>query len=348
MTKISEGFQSKILKAAGQATAEEEASCEVSLEEIDSFGNADSIKESYGAIASYNKMLDEKITFINPQLTEVIPFTRENLYLICGYSGNGKSTVAANISHPLWKEGKKTLVISNEEPKQDIQYRIACLELGYNFNDYKKGNMPQDKQIECMKLFPEISKHVKIIDVVFNDGLSTRYEGIVNALEAVKSADYSAVMIDYYQLIQHSIKDSKRGRYDVLNDLRIYMQRYIRKSNIPIVLFAQLHSLGKRNNVDLDSRIKECPVIIEAATVVLEIIPNFEEKSTYFLIKKDRFGLQGEKITCGFEKGKYVEYDEEFKKKVEAIAISKTLKDIEQHGGNDEQSGDVETEREGA
>ena len=325
MTKISEQFQSKILQMAGQATNEEAASCEVSLEDIDKFGDNESIKEMYTDIASYNRMLSEKITFINDDLTNVIPFTRENLYLICGYTGNGKSTLAANISFPLWKEQKKTLVISNEEPKQDILYRIACLELKYNFNDYKKGSMSIDKQKACLKLFPSISKYVKVIDVTYNDGLSTRYEGIINALEAVKTADYSAVMIDYYQLIQHSIADKRRGRYDVLNDLRIYFQRYIRKSNIPIVLFAQLHSLGKRNNVELDSRIKECPSILEAATVVLEIIPNFEEKSTYFLIKKDRFGLQGEKITCGFDHGRYIKYTEKFKRKIEAFNVSKVL-----------------------
>lgn len=329
MSTLSNGFQDKILSAAGHGTSKELKSCEVSLNEIDSFGDYDSMSEAYTAIQSYNRMLKEKITFINPQLTDSVPFTRENLYLICGYSGNGKSTVAANISYPLWKEGKKTLVISNEEPKQDILYRIACLEFGYNFNDYKKGKMSDEQQKQCLKLFPEISQYVKIIDVTYKDGLTTKYEGIVNALEAVKEADYSAVMIDYYQLIQQSIKDQKRERYSVLNDLRIYMQRYIRKSNIPIVLFAQLHSLGKRNNVELDSRIKECPNILEAATVVLEIIPNFEDRTTYFLIKKDRFGLQGEKITCGFDHGRYVEYTDDFKQKVEIYNVNKALDKIE-------------------
>jgi len=66
---------------------------------------------------------------------------------------------------PPYKEQKKTLVISNEEPKQDIVFRIACLELGYNFNDYKKGRMPKSQQLDCAKLFPEICKYVKIIDV---------------------------------------------------------------------------------------------------------------------------------------------------------------------------------------
>ena len=151
---------------------DEEINLDVSLDELNSFGDRESIKEMFESVQDYNQMLDEKITFINKALTAAIPFTRENLYLMCGYSGNGKSTIAANISHSLYKEEKKTLVISNEEPKQDIIYRVACLELGYNFNDYKKGLMPKAQQLECMKLYPEICKYVKVIDVNYNNGIT--------------------------------------------------------------------------------------------------------------------------------------------------------------------------------
>jgi archaellum biogenesis ATPase FlaH len=279
----------------------------VSLEEIDSFGDKESMKEMYTSVADYNKMLDQKITFINKALTAAIPFTRENLYLMCGYSGNGKSTIAANISFSLYQEKKKTLVISNEEPKQDIIYRIACLELGYNFNDYKKGLMPKSQQLECMKLYPKICEYVKVIDVNYNNGITFTVEGIKNILKAVKTADYSAVMIDYYQQIKKSVINPSRKGLDVLTDLRMWLGQYIRSSNIPVVLFAQLHSLGKRNNVELDNRIKDCPSIYETSTVCVEIVPDFENKTTKFLIKKDRFGYQGMKIECIFDKGKYVE-----------------------------------------
>ena len=261
-------------------------------------------------------MLSEKITFINESLTMAIPFTRENLYLICAYTGNGKSTIAANISFPLYKQGKKVLVLSNEESKQDILFRISCLELGYNFNDYKKGIMEISRQSEVAKRFPDIAQCVKVLDVNYKEGLTTKLEGVKNALEAVKNADYSCVMIDYYQLIQYSVADHTRGRYDVLNDLRIWMGQYIKNSNIPIVIFAQLHSFGKRQNKDLDSRIKECPSIQEPATVVIEVIPNFVDQTSEFIIHKDRFGMAGHKIECGFDKGRYINYTDEFKRSV--------------------------------
>lgn len=334
--------QLKATPSTPKQVKQEHVDINVSLEEVESFGDKESITKMYKDIASYNKMLKEKITFINPALSAAIPFTRENLYLICAYTGNGKSTIAANISHPLWKEGKKTLVISNEEPDQDVMYRIACLELGYNFNDYKKGTMPMAHQKDCALLFPEISEYVKVIDVNYKGGLSTKIEGVKNALLAVKNSDYSAVMIDYFQLIQYSVEDPQRSRYNVLNDLRIWLGQYIRSSNIPVVIFAQLHSMAKRTNVELDSRIKECPGILEPSTVVLEVVPDFENKTTDFAIKKDRFGYQGMRITCGFDKGKYVPLTAEHILKTQSEKVDDMMKGIVHEDGTESDQDSVE------
>ncbi len=283
-----------------------EDNVEVSLDDVDSQGNKESILEMYTDIASYNKMLKERITFVNKDLTKAIPFTRENLYLMCAYSGSGKSTVAANVSFPLWKEGKKAVIISNEESKQDVIFRVACLELGYNFNDYKKGVMPKPMIKDCMVLFPEIAKYIKVIDVNYKNGLTTKIEGVKNILDAVSNQGYSCILLDYFQLVKYSVGNPNASTYESLNDLRVWLGRYIKRSDIPVVVFAQLHSIGKRANKDLDSRVKECPAIIEPSTVVIEIIPDFENRTSSFIIHKDRFGLAGHRIECAFERGRFV------------------------------------------
>jgi predicted ATP-dependent serine protease len=295
-----------VKKMLAKYDAPEAGDTEVSFDELESFGSEESLKTMFTSIANYNQMLKEKITFINPALSKAIPFTRENLYLICAYTGSGKSTIAANVSHPLWKQQKKSLVISNEESEQDVLFRIGCLELGFNFNDYKKGIMPLSQQKEVAILFKDIAKYVKVVDVNFREGLTTKLEGIINILEKVKDKDYSCVMIDYFQLINKTTKDQNASTYAVLNNLRTYLGRYIKSSNIPVVVFAQLHSIGKRNNKDLDSRIKHCPEILEPSTVVVEVVPNFDDKTSEFIIHKDRFGLSGHKVTCAFDRGRFV------------------------------------------
>jgi len=282
----------------------------ISIDELESFGNKESIREMFNDINSYNSMLKERITFINPSLTAVVPFTRENLYVISAYTGSGKSTIAANVSYALWKEGKRSLVISNEESRQDILMRIACLDKGLNFNAYKKGNMPQDTLKECMCMFEDISASVKVCDVNYKNGLTSKLEGVKKLLETVKDHDYSCVMIDYYQLIKRS-DNPGQSTYEVLGDLRVWLGSYIKRSKVPVVLFAQLHSLGKRQNKDLDSRVKQNPEILETATVVIEVIPDFENKTSSFVIHKDRFGDAGKKITMAFDRGRFVDLDDE-------------------------------------
>lgn len=305
MTTLSDEAITQIIKKAGVADVDE-SEYNVTLEDIDELGSKENILDSFQKIADYNKMIAEKITFINEALTDAVPFTRENLYLICAYTGSGKSTIAANITYPLFQQKKKTLVISNEESKQDVLFRIACLELGYNFNEYKKGKMPQHQQLAVMKRFPEIMQYVAVLDVNYRNGLTTKLEGVKAALESVKAADYSCVMIDYYQLIRYSMQDPNAGTFKVLDDFRIYLGQYIKKSNIPVVVFAQLHSIGKRQNKDLDSRIKDCPPIIEPSTVIIEVVPNFDDKTSDFIIHKDRFGMAGHRVACAFEYGRFV------------------------------------------
>lgn len=320
------------LKLAGKTPV---ADIQVSLDDIESFGNKESMKEMLTDIGKYKKMLKERITLINDALSAAIPFTRENLYLFCAYTGSGKSTVAANITYPLWKQKKKTLVISNEESKQDIMFRIACLDLGFNFNDYKKGQMTNEDILKVVQLFPEISEYVKVLDVTYQDGLTTKIEGIKKALESVKKEEsYSCVLIDYFQLIKYSLKDSKKTGYDNLNDLRIWLGQYIKSSTMPVVLFAQLYSISKKGGAkDIDTRIKDCTSIVEPATVIIEIVPNFENRTSEFIIHKDRFGRANTKITCGFEKGRFtmVSHDEiaERDKAVKLAAATEKLDQLE-------------------
>ena len=334
MAKITPDKISRIL----QGSPREAPKIEISYDEIDGLGSKEDVTAMFKNIAKYNAMLKERITFINSTITAAVPFTKENLYLICGYSGNGKSTIAANVSYPLWQEKKKSLVITNEESREDVYMRIACLHLGSNFNEYKKGLMPATKQIECAKLFPFIAQYVKVADVNFAhkaiENATATVEGVKALLSSVMNSDYSCVMLDYYQLIKRSIDRPDTSTYEVLNDFRIWLGQFIKRAEIPVVVFAQLHSLGKRNNKDLDNRIKHCADIYETSTVVLEVIPNFEERTSDFLIVKDRFGLAGNRIACAFEKGRYVNISEEVMNKLrnEKVSDLKNLIDGEKSG----------------
>lgn len=251
----------------------------------------------------------------------------DHLFLLSDFTVVHNSTIAANITYPLWQNSKKTLVISNEEDKKDVLFRVACIHLGLNFNDFKKGTMSHEDQKRAFALFEDIGKHVKVLDVSYKGGITTKVEGIKSALEAVKKDNsYSCVLIDYFQLVKYSVNDPKKTAYENLNDLRIWLGQYIKSSTMPVVLFAQLYSLSKRGGAkDFDARVKDCSAIVEPATVIIEAIPNFETKTTDFCIVKDRFGFTGKKITCGFDRGKFIDLtpDDLAKRELDA-KLSKT------------------------
>lgn len=342
MSKISEAEQKAILAKAGIGSSEKLKSMEASVDEMRNFGTKDELREMVADMARHSKHLRERLTLINESLTRAIPLTRENLYLFCAYTGSGKSTIAANISRPLWKQGKKVLVISNEEKKTDIVQRIACLEVGADFKDYKNDTMSAEQKLACISHWESINSHVRIFDV--KDPRVHRIEGVINLLEAAKLEDYSCILIDYFQLIKYSEADLRKEPYNVLMQLKDYLGPYAKASNAPVVLFVQLHSLSKRpaKGTELDGRIKECSFILEPASVVIEVIPNFKYKTTDFAICKDRFfGRTGKKVVCPFVDGQYMEA---FPNKLALIEYQAQCKLNKMMNEDDEALADVESD----
>ena len=309
MGELPKELQEALLRKSGIGNPGE---VEVTLDEIDSFGDDASIEVMYKDIAAYRNMLMQKITFVNDELTAMVPFTRENLYLLCATSGTGKSTTAANISYPLWKQQKKVLIITNEEAQHDVLYRIACLDLGYSFNKFKKNEMPKVQIKEVMKLFREIAKYVKVADVNYKNGMTSSVEGVKNLLNAVKDADYSCVLIDYWQNIKRTINgDAAGNHYNILDDLRIFLGQYIKSSSVPVVMFAQIYPAAGKRSTELEDRIKMGKTIFETATVAIEIITDFASQTTKFIVRKDRFGFQGKFLNNHFNNGRYNAVSEE-------------------------------------
>jgi len=322
-------LSAKDIAAALTSKANEIAS-ELSEADIEALSSDEAILDMKKRIISYNQMLREKITFINDELTNSIPFTKENLYLIAANSGAGKSSAAANIAYPLWRQGKKILIVSTEEPAEDIYFRIGCLHYGVSFNSYKKGLMPIDGQSRIVSLFSEMKKYVFVVDVRTKDGAVFNADWVQKTMQTIRNSNYSCVMIDYFQLIKHDRAHPSLKTYEVLNNFRIFLMQYIKSCSMPVVLFAQLHSLSKRPGKEIDNRIKECPTIVEAATIIIEVVPNYKSEHSDFIIHKSRFDgtIVGKTFRMGFKEGKYVSYTQDFIDWVNTKRIDNLKKDV--------------------
>jgi archaellum biogenesis ATPase FlaH len=331
MSKLSQEQMDIILKQAGVGTSKQMQAMEASPEEMRNFGSTNDLRDIVAAIARHNRMLKERLTLVNDSLTKAIPLVRENLYLFAAYTGSGKSSTAANISYPLWKQGKKVLIISNEETQKDVISRIACLEAGLNFQSVIRGEISKMEEMSYVVHIPSIKQQVIVVSA--EDPRTTRLEGMKNLLEAAKNENFSAIIIDYFQLIKYSEEHPNKEPYKVMMEFKDYLNAYIKTSNAPVIMFAQLWSLSKRpaKGTELDSRLKECASIQDGASVVVEIVPNFEQSTTDFLICKDRFfGRKGDKLTCPYENGRFLNTvsDTDLANAIAKVKLDKLTKEV--------------------
>lgn len=287
------------------------------------------VKKIYGNIRNNRDILKQALTFVNIGLTDAVPFARGSLYLIGGVSGHGKSTTAANVSFPLWKEGKKVLVLSNEESDENVVARIACLDLQVDFNAWRNDTLNHVQRSLVDRKLIEVLEKVTVIGTD-TPGLTNTLEGIQMVLEKYKNSDYSCILIDFFQNIGASTKNPTMERTPILMAFKAFITTYVVQAKMPVVLFAQLMPLPQdAHDRQFEVRIKWCKGIYEAATTALEIVRIPSQQKTVFVIDKDRFGKAGRSIDCNFKNGRYEFSDprREVEQKVEEMAAAK-VKDV--------------------
>jgi len=257
----------------------------------------------------------KRLPFINAVLTQMVNLVAQELIFCGAKSGRGKSTSVANIIAPLlsMKPRRKILVISNEEKAESILNRIICLFMGWNINRFKSFTK---EQLETLKKYRrEMVKYVHIIDPEFPrlKGAVFSIEGVQAILERALDGDYDVILYDYYQKSCKSEENHTATKVQVLTDLSEYLDGYVKRSTAPVVIMGQLKTEGK-DRVEFEDRIKECKAIFQNCTQAVEMVTEKETLKTTFILRKDRWGeLDNLRVDVGFNKGRYVEYTEEFR-----------------------------------
>lgn len=253
--------------------------------------------------------IKNKVPFLAPVFDGVFSLTR-GLVLVGAKSGHAKSTTAANIvAHFLESvpEGD-AIVISNEEASEAVLNRISCAMLRKSFVRFHKGEMPDRDQRAVEDLVPSIAERIEVID----DGAwnMTVLEDVISVLEYAAKKDVRMVVVDYLQTVNTSSSHPEYEAVRISKMLGFYLKEYGRKVSVPVIVFAQLKPASE--SPDISARFQNDKTIYNHAFAVIEIMPDFENRTTNFVIHKDRFGYsQGKQVTMGFQDGRYVtlEYD---------------------------------------
>lgn len=255
-----------------------------------------------------NKTLLESINnqmpFITKNLSEKVTIYAPSLTLIGAETGSGKSTVAANIAYVNLLNGRKTLIISNEERKIDVFNRISCLHHGLNLNKIKEFTSEENQKMN--DYLDTVVQYVRVIDGEIPH-LTNSLTGVNGILENICQKDHywDCIILDYYQKVDKS--DSIYAtQLDTLTALGLSLEKYSKKVRAPIIVLSQLHPSTKENAI-FESRIKMARHILTVATLCLEVKSNKNEHSTIWTCHKNRFGTSGWSITTKWEKGRYID-----------------------------------------
>lgn len=304
----------------------------------------------------------KKMRFMNKEFDDAIPFYRKNLILIGGATGDGKSTTVANIISEsisqVDEEGKrrKILVITNEEKAEDVYNRVTCLGKGWHYTNHDKFDDAKVKFLtEAIK---PLSSVLTVVDDTYggSSGVTTTLEGICDIFENLLANKtwYSAVLIDYYQNVDTSRMNPEMNQYQVQAALAKKLDKYKNRYPAPIIVLAQVRPADEANT-PFKIRVEGSKSISNVSTCAIELVAHKEELKSQWIIHKSRFNeAVGAGIETGYDMGRHVEYNDEFRAKVQemiakrearsfdkivppliAPKVDEPIKDIEENKKND-------------
>jgi hypothetical protein len=302
------------------------------LEAVKSFkiglSSSDRVKELQDQNSEYIELARSGGVFLsNNKFRGSVPLFARNIILVGAQTGEGKSTITANMAYHALQQLKRPLIITNEEHPTDVLNRIVCLMRGWAYYDHTK--ITDEQKEEFNRMYPILLERMDIVqdNQTGVGGLTTTLEGIDQILESLKEGQkegkiYDLLILDYIQGINMSNKAPNMEQWRVIDVVLKKMDLFKNIYPAPIIILSQLKA-GDPDNTPFKERLEKCKSILNYVTCAMEVRADKKNHRTEWIFKKSRFAQAvGEVVYTGFDKGKYVPYDDSF--------IVKTAKYIEE------------------
>lgn len=258
----------------------------------------------------------KNMPFISKELSDKVPMVAGSLVLVGGMTGIGKSTTTANIVRRFYKDKKKVLIITNEEVLESVVNRISFMEVGIDYNTFRKDDfsITPEQEAAIIATGNDIVNYVTVKDRPIE---ACKLEGVKSLLDDAKAKkNYDVIILDYFQAVSESVQN--KSRVEILYELRDYLKDYCREDAPPIILFAQLSPLDpQEKDRNMEIRTKWIKGLMEAASSALEIVREPNIPVTRFVITKSRWGYTGKDVYYKYKKGEFIPINFEEKQQIE-------------------------------
>lgn len=265
-------------------------------------------------LETYNKSVEENrrvqqtaFPFIHPKFHPDFRLMK-GLVVVGALTGQSKSTTNANVLFGFLRDvkDKKAICITNEEPMEGVYNRLACIALGVSYGRYQTGLLKPKTMQEV-----EVAARTFIdrIEVVCSGDWQMTYMEDVKAVCDYASAnpeEVGLVTLDYFQTVVASRLNRTESPYQVFKKLGLYFKEYGTRAAPPIVTFVQIRA--SKDDSLFKERIEGDRELLNHAFAAIEVVPNFKELTTKFIVRKSRYGLppEGTEIEAKFKEGTLV------------------------------------------
>ena len=230
----------------------------------------------------------------------IVGMTKGEISIIAGRPGNGKSTLALNITRNMILDGKKVMFISREMPRVEIVKKFLAMHT--QVPNKQMRNNASDHREEIEKGLKFIKKYYKSLHLF--DNLRSLDEGINEA----KKIRPDIIIDDHIGFIEFSSRDNRDVRHRIAEVTRRY--KWLAKElDCSVILVSQL-------NRNIEHRVDKIPRLSDLAEsgnleqdaeiVMFNYYPyvyEYEEAEhgqfgQQIIIAKNRYGT-----TCKFDVG---------------------------------------------
>jgi archaellum biogenesis ATPase FlaH len=258
--------------------------------------------------------------FLTKEFDGVVPYFGKNIILIGASTGEGKSTTTANLILKNLVQGKRTLIITNEEAAGDVINRVACLTKGWNYTNHDQITDEQKAFFE--EFARKTQKYITVVEDTYKDprtgethmGVTTTVEGVTGLLHSLirDSLHYDAIVIDYIQKISRFKMRPNAKEWEAMNSMIYEIDNFKNLYMSPVVVFAQLHNSSQNDETTFEQRLRGCKGIIVPVTCALEMKADKKGLKTEWIVHKSRWysdKIDGQGFMTGWYKGLYVSLD---------------------------------------
>lgn len=234
--------------------------------------------------------VDEDATGVAPPFGFLLPFQAGRLYVLTGYSSDGKTTVALQALHRAAEAGARVAFVTLEMLKADLRDRLVST-FGVPYGQVRTGRISDAHQFAYQRAL----RFLRDSDIAFVDDARTG-EAIAR-MQRVRRFDF--LIVDHLHRLRSEAKTQ--------GELRIEIERAVASmvdlalaAEVPILLLAQMHRPASRDDFPRPTMqsLRESAKIEQEAAMVCAVWRKRDEKGlrtteTDFLVLKNRFGPEG-------------------------------------------------------